>query len=187
MLGTLKRHWWLLVLRGLAAVLFGVLAFIWPNLALASLVLLFGAYALVDGVLTIIAAFRRTDTDRHWWVLLLEGVVGILAGVAAFVWPGLTALALLYLIAAWAIITGIFEIIAAVRLREEIEGEFWLGLGGLLSLIFGILLVLMPGPGALAVVWLIAGYAIAFGVLLVILGFRVRQAPAIDRAHSVTS
>jgi len=187
MVNTLRKHWWILVLRGIAAILFGLAAYFWPGAALATLVLLFAIYAVADGVLALIAAVRRVGNDKHWWLLLLEGVVGIAAGVATFFYPGITALILLYFVAAWAVITGVLEIVAAVRLREEITGELWMGLSGLLSILFGVALFLMPGPGALAVVWLIAFYAILFGIFLIVLGFRLRNAPAeplIPYAHA---
>jgi uncharacterized membrane protein HdeD (DUF308 family) len=166
------RHWWAFALRGVAAVVFGILAFAWPGLTLTVLVLFWGAYALVDGVLALIAAFR-TEND-HRWGLLLEGVVGIAAGIVTFLYPGLTALVLLYIIAAWAIITGALELYAAYRLRRVIHNELWLALGGVASLLFGIVLLAAPGAGALAVVWLIGAYAIVFGILLIALAFRLR-------------
>lgn len=171
---VLARNWWALALRGLFAVLFGLAVFIWPGLTLLALVALFAAYALVDGVFSIVAAIRAAGRHARWWPLLLEGLLGIAAGVVAFLWPNITALALLYVIAAWAIVTGVFEIVAAIRLRREIEGELLLGLAGLASVIFGVLLILFPGAGALAVLWLIGGFAIAFGILLILLGFRLR-------------
>src|SRR5262249_10613732 len=145
----LARHWWVVALRGLAAVLFGILAFAWPGMTLAVLVLLFGAYALVDGVLGVIAAIRG-DSD-HRLAMAAEGVVGILAGLAAFAWPGLTALVLLYIIAFWAILTGVIEIAAAVRLRRVLQNEWGLIVGGALSILFGVILVVAPGAGAVAV------------------------------------
>lgn len=175
-LPVLARNWWALALRGLAAILFGVLAFAWPGITLFVLVLFFGAYMLVDGIFAIVAAVRAAGEEDRWWLLLIQGVLGVLAGLVAFFWPGLTALALLYFIAAWAIVTGIMEIVAAIRLRQEIEGEWALGLSGLLSVIFGILLVVLPAPaGLLSLVWLIGAYAVATGVLLLILAFRVRS------------
>jgi uncharacterized membrane protein HdeD (DUF308 family) len=175
-LPVLARNWWALVLRGLAAILFGVLAFAWPGITLFVLVLFFGAYMLVDGIFAIVAAVRAAGEEDRWWLLLIEGILGVLAGLVAFFWPGLTALALLYFIAAWAIVTGIMEIVAAVRLRQEIEGEWALGLSGLLSVIFGVLLVVLPAPaGLLSLVWLVGAYAVATGVLLLILAFRVRS------------
>jgi uncharacterized membrane protein HdeD (DUF308 family) len=169
----LTRHWWIIGLRGLAAVLFGVLAFGWPGMTLAVLVLLFGAYALVDGVLTLMAAFR--GGVHHRAVNLIEGVVSILAGLAAFVWPGLTALVLLYIIAFWAIVTGVLEIVAAIRIRRAISNEFGLVIGGILSIVFGVLLLIAPGAGALAVVFLIGAYAIVFGIALLGLAWRLRE------------
>ena len=174
-LPVLARNWWALALRGLAAILFGVLAFAWPGISLFVLVLFFGAYMLVDGIFAIVAAVRAAGEEDRWWLLLIQGILGVLAGLVAFFWPGLTALALLYFIAAWAIVTGIMEIIAAIRLRQEVEGEWALGLSGLLSVIFGVLLAVLPAPaGLLSLVWLIAAYAVATGGLLLILAFRVR-------------
>jgi uncharacterized membrane protein HdeD (DUF308 family) len=174
MLNVLARNWWVLALRGIAAILFGILVFVWPGIALTSLILLFGAYAIVDGVLSIANGIRDRATNSRWWVMLLEGLVGILAGIATFIWPEITAFVLLYIIAFWAIFTGIMQIIAAIELRKEIEGELLLGLGGLASVIFGILLIVFPGTGALTVLWLIGGFSIAFGVLMLILAFRLR-------------
>lgn len=170
----LARSWWILVVRGVLAVAFGVLAFVWPGLALEALVVLFGAFALVDGVFAIAAAVRAARRERTWWPLVVEGVSGIALGIVAFVWPGITALALLYVIAAWAIVTGVFEIAAAIRLRREIEGEWLLGLAGAASMVFGVLVVIFPGSGAVAIVWAIAAYAVLFGVLLIALGLRLR-------------
>jgi uncharacterized membrane protein HdeD (DUF308 family) len=176
LLPVLARNWWALALRGLAAILFGVLAFVWPGITLWALVLLFGSYMLVDGIFAIVAAVRAARREARWWLLLIEGVLGVLAGLVAFFWPGLTTLALLYFIAAWAIVTGILEIVGAIRLRQEIEGEWALGLSGALSVLFGILLVVIPAPaGLLSLVWLIGAYALAFGVLLLVLAFRVRN------------
>jgi uncharacterized membrane protein HdeD (DUF308 family) len=140
------------------------------------LVLLYGAYVLVDGILAIIAALsKRQGSGLPWWTLLLEGLLGIAAGIVAFVWPGITALFLLFVIASWAIVTGVFEVIAAIKLRKEIEGELWLALSGILSIIFGVLLFVRPGAGALTVVWLIGAYAIFFGILLLALAFRLKR------------
>jgi uncharacterized membrane protein HdeD (DUF308 family) len=175
-LPVLARNWWALVLRGLAAILFGVLAFAWPGITLFVLVLFFGAYMLVDGIFAIVAAVRAAGEEDRWWLLLIQGTLGVLAGLVAIFWPGLTALALLYFIAAWAIVTGIMEIVAAIRLRREIEGEWALALSGALSVLFGVLLVVLPAPaGLLSLVWLIGAYAVATGVLLLILAFRVRS------------
>ena len=153
----------------------GVLAFALPGLTLLGLVTLFGIYSIADGVFNIIGAFRAEHQQPRWWVLLIEGVVSIAAGVVAFVMPGLTALAILYLIAAWAVVTGVLEIAAAIRLRRHIRGEWLMALAGLLSVVFGVLIAIRPGVGALAIVWWIGAYAIAFGALLIALGIRVRQ------------
>jgi uncharacterized membrane protein HdeD (DUF308 family) len=170
----LTRGWWLLLLRGIAAIIFGVLTWLRPGISLAVLVLFFGAYAMVDGFLGVWAAFAGRRYHQYWWVLLLEGLVGVAVGVLAFVAPGLTALALLLYIAAWAIITGVLEIAIAIRLRREIRGEWLLILAGLASVLFGLILIARPGVGALSLLWLIAAYAVVFGVLLVILAFRMR-------------
>ena len=176
MVTTLARNWGVLALRGLCAIIFGILAFAWPGITLKVLVLLYGAYALVEGILSIIAAVsKREGSGLPWWALLLEGLLGIAAGIVTFAWPKITALFLLFLIAAWAIVTGIFAIIAAIRLRKEIQGEFWLALSGVLSIVFGVLLFVRPGAGALAVVWLIGSYAIIFGILLLFLAFRLKR------------
>ena len=173
MLNLLARNWWLLALRGLLALIFGLLALIWPAITLRVLVILFGAYALVDGLFRVITALK--DSRKRWGILLLEGVLGIALGILAFIWPDITALALLYLIAAWALVTGILEIMAAVWLRKELKGEWLLGLAGLASVVFGLLLVIWPGSGVLAIVWLIGAYAVVFGVLLIALAFRLRS------------
>jgi len=172
---VLARNWWALVLRGLFAVLFGIMALAWPGITLGALVLLYGAYALADGVFAIAAVMAGRTGGRPWWSLLVEGLVGIAVGIMTFAWPGITALVLLYLIAAWAVVTGIFEIIAAIELREEIRGEWLLALSGILSILFGLALVIWPGAGAVALVWVIGAYAIAFGALLIALGFRLRS------------
>lgn len=170
----MARKWWAIALRGLAAVLFGLAAFVFPQITLFVLVAMFGAYALVDGIFALVAAFSRAAGREQWWALLAEGLTGIGIAIVAFAWPGITALTLVYLIAAWAVVTGILEIVTAARLRREIEGEWLMALGGVLSIVFGALLVIYPLAGALSVVWLIAAYAIAFGVLLIVLGFKLR-------------
>ncbi|MBX5493540.1 MAG: HdeD family acid-resistance protein [Chloroflexi bacterium] len=170
----LLSNWWLLLVRGVIAVLFGILAFIWPGLTLLALVLLFGIYTLADGLLALWLTFVAAREQRRWWPFLVEGIAGVAAGILTFIWPGITALVLLYIIAAWAIVTGILEIIAAIRLREVIEGEWLLGLGGVLSILLGVLLAAQPAAGALALVWLIAAYAVVFGVVLIALALRVR-------------
>ncbi|HWE62713.1 MAG TPA: HdeD family acid-resistance protein [Chloroflexota bacterium] len=172
---VLTRNWWALALRGLAAIIFGILALVVPHITLVVLIAFFGAYVLVDGFFTLVAAVRAAEQHTRWWPLLVEGVAGIIAGVLTFIWPGLTALVLLYFIAAWAIVTGVFEVLAAIRLRREIRGEWLLGLSGVLSVLFGLLLIAFPGAGALTVVWLIGAYALVFGVVLVGLALRLRN------------
>jgi len=170
----LHRTWWVLLLRGLAAIAFGILTWVLPGISLATLVVLFGAYSMADGVLGVCTAIAGRKEHEHWWVLLLEGLLGIGVGVLTFFAPGLTALVLLFYIAIWAIATGVLELVAAIRLRKEIAGEWWLILGGLASVVFGVLLMAQPGAGALALLWLIAAYAVVFGVLLVMLAFKAR-------------
>lgn len=174
---TLSQHWWSFVLRGALAILFGVLAFLLPGLTLEALVLLFGAYAIVDGAFAIWAVISgEVPRGQRWWALLLEGMLGIVAGLIALFLPAITALALVYVIAAWAIVTGAFEVGAAIRLRREIQGEWLLALSGVLSIVFGAVIAIFPGAGALAIVWLIASYAVVFGIVLIALGIRLRGA-----------
>ena len=174
MLVVFAGSWWSIVLRGVAAILFGVLAFTWPHITLTALVFLFGFYALADGIFAIAAGVKSHGEFKRWWVLLVEGIFSVLAGVLAFLMPGITALVLLVLMAAWAIVTGVFEIAAAIQLRKYITGEWLLVLAGVASLVFGVALLINPSAGALAVVWLIGIYSIIFGVLLVGLGVRLR-------------
>ena len=174
MIHELARNWGFVALRGALAVVFGLIAFFEPASAFAALVLLFGAYAFVDGVFALIALFRGASKDR-FWVLVLEAVVGIGIGVLTIARPAATALALLYYVGIWAILTGIFELAAAIRLRKEITGEFWLGLAGVLSIAFGVLLFAIPGAAALALTVWIGAYAFIFGVMLILLAFRLRR------------
>jgi uncharacterized membrane protein HdeD (DUF308 family) len=168
------NKWRLFALRGLLAVIFGILALIWPGLTLQALILLFGAYALVDGIFAVTAGIVSIGSFKRWWAVLLEGVVGILVGLLTFFWPNITGLALLYFIAAWAVVTGVFEIVAAIQLRRVITGEWRMVLSGILSIFFGALLFVFPGAGALSLVWLIGVYAIIFGIALIVLAFRLR-------------
>ena len=172
---ALGRNWWLLLLRGLVAIVFALLTWAQPGVTLATLVLVFGIYVLADGLLGVWSAIAKRRDNRHWWLLLLWGLVGIVVGVMTFIMPGITGLVLLMYIAAWAVITGVLQIVAAIRLRKEIKGEWLLILSGLVSVAFGVLLFLQPGAGALAVAWIIAAYAFIFGVLMVLLAFKVRK------------
>src|ERR687892_1251974 len=166
--------WGALALRGLVAILFGLAALFWPGLILAVLIVLFGAYALVDGVLAVIAAFRSSGRGMRRPLLLIEGAIGILFGILALFWPGLTALALLYIIAFWVILSGIARIVMAIMLRREIENEWSIALSGVLSVILGIVLIFLPGAGLLAYTWLIGLLALAVGISLIYYAFRVR-------------
>lgn len=170
---ALARSWWLIVLRGLVSVLLGLAAIVWPNLALVALVFFLGIYLLVDGLLAVSAGLSRHNGSQVWWLLLVEGATGIIAGAWTLLSPGLTALALLYLIAAWAILTGIVVIVSAIRLRAEISNEGLLALSGILSIALGLMLVIWPGATALAIVWLTGIYALISGLLLIGFGFRL--------------
>ncbi len=174
MLEKITHNWWLYAVRGVAAIIFGVLAFARPSQALQALVLVFGAYAFVDGIFAIFAGIASYRYFERWWAVLLEGVAGVVLGLLTFFWPNITALVLLYFIAAWALITGIFEIVAAIQLRRVITDEWMLILGGLLSILFGILLFVFPGAGAVSVIWVIGIYAVIFGISEIILAFRLR-------------
>ena len=171
---VLTRNWWALALRGIFAILFGLAAFVIPGITLAVLVALFGAYAVVDGVLAIVAGVRAAERHERWWSLVVKGLAGIVAGVLAFIWPALTALALLYLIAGWAIVTGVLEIVAAVHLHRA-HGEWLLIVNGVLSILFGLFAIVWPGAGVLTLLWMIGVYAIVFGAVLLVLAFRLRN------------
>ena len=175
MLQMLSKNWWMFAVRGVAAVVFGVLAFLVPGLTLAVLILLFGAYAIVDGISLLVGvASHGMQYMRHRWALLAIGALSVIAGVVAFILPGLTALSLLYVVAAWSIVMGVVQIAAAINLRREIQGELWLGLGGALAILFGIYLVVFPGDGLLTLVWLVGAFAIIFGISSLILAWRLR-------------
>lgn len=174
MLDVLSRNWWTFAVRGIAAVIFGIVALAMPGIALLVLVFLFGAYALVDGVFALIAAVREAEAHNRWAHLLFVGIFGILVGAITFFYWQITAFALLYLIAAWAVVTGILELVGAFELRRHLPGDLWWVLAGLASIAFGIVLILRPLSGALAVVWIIGIYAIVFGGFLIALAFKLR-------------
>jgi uncharacterized membrane protein HdeD (DUF308 family) len=171
----LAQNWWVLLLRGIIAILFGVAAYAWPGMTLATLVMFFAAFVLVDGVFDVFAAFSGRNENENWWVLLLEGLLGIAFGVITWTRPGVTVVVLLLFIGFWALATGILRIIMAIRLRKEIEGEWWLILSGLASVLFGVVVMARPGAGALAMLWVIAAWAIITGIFLVILAFKARS------------
>jgi uncharacterized membrane protein HdeD (DUF308 family) len=175
LLEDLTDHWWVILVRGIAAVVFGVVAFVLPGATLLAVIFIWGAYAVIDGAFALYMTYLTARQGRRWWPYLLEGVVGVGAGAVAFGSPGLTALALLYLIAAWAIVTGIVEVVAAVEMRTLIQNEWLLGVAGVLSVVFGVLVAIQPDAGALAVVWIIGTYALLFGIALIGLAFRVRS------------
>jgi uncharacterized membrane protein HdeD (DUF308 family) len=176
LLRSLADNWWLLLLRGLAAIAFGVLAFFWPGLTLITLTWLWGAYALSDGIIAIWAAFNASggDAGPRWW-LGLSGIVSILAGVIAFLYTGISTLVLLMFIAVWAVIIGAIQIWGAIALRRVLQHEWLLILDGVLSIAFGVILLTRPGAGALAVAWIIGWYAILFGCLYIAFAFRLRE------------
>jgi uncharacterized membrane protein HdeD (DUF308 family) len=180
----LARSWWALVLRGIAALLFAAVALLWPGLTFGLLLVLFASFAILEGSLAILAAVKAATEQRRWASMALEGVTSIVVGLLVFGWPGVSAVTLTYLIAFWAIVTGIFELAAAMRMRRLIKGEWMMALSGFASLLFGFMVAARPGTGALAVVWILGLYAALFGVLLVGLGLRLRGATRDDLLDS---
>lgn len=174
LLHSLARYWWLFLLRGIVAILFGVLSFVWPGITLVTLVLFWGAFALVDGVLALANAIMGGGVGSRWW-LALVGLAGIAAGIVTFMNPGLTAVVLLWFFAGWSIALGVFQIVGAIQMRRQIENEWTLILSGVVSVLFGILLFTLPGPGLIGFVWVIAAYAIVFGILLIGFAFRLKK------------
>ena len=172
---VLASNWWVVLVRGLVAIAFGILTWLQPGISLASLVILFGAYSLVEGLFELFSAFSSKPHHEDWWVELLEGLLGISVGLITFFVPAVTTLALLFFIAAWAIARGVLQMVFAIRLRKEIEGEWLLVLGGLASVVFGGILITQPEAGALGLLWVVAFYALVFGGLLVALSLRLRR------------
>ena len=189
MLNLMARNWWLLEIRGVAAIAFGLLAFLWPSLTLLVLVTLFAAYLLIDGVTLLVALVRgEPGTRGHGWAIAIMGVLGIGVGIATIVWPAITALTLLYLIAFWAVTLGAVQVVAAFRLRREIAGELWLITGGALTILFGLFLAVFPGSGLLSLVWIAGAWAIVFGITSLVLAWRLRGVHhQILRSRIVTS
>ena len=179
MVDTLTRNWWTWLIRGIAAVIFGALAWLWPGLTWFTIAIFFGAYALIDGIFAIVATIRAAETHQRWWPFLLEGIVGILIAAITFYDVRITIIALYFTIAAWAFLTGILELVAAVQLRKHIANEIWLIIGGIASIAFGVLMLWFPLAGMLTIIWLIAAYAIVFGFIMI--GFSLRL-----RAHAQT-
>ncbi|HVN30746.1 MAG TPA: HdeD family acid-resistance protein [Thermoanaerobaculaceae bacterium] len=175
MRALLSKYWWLVLLRGTLAIVFGILAWRWPGLTLGMLVLFFGAYALVAGLSAVIAGIAGRKESEDWWVLLLEGLVGIGIGILTFRAPGLTTVALLFFIAIWAMVSGLMQVVTAIRLRKEIKGELWMVLGGILWICLALCLVAFPLAGALTMVWVIAFVAVLSGVTQILLAFRLRH------------
>jgi len=175
MIESLKRHWWVPVIRGIAAIVFGIIAFVYPGLTVATLVLFFGAWVLIDGIFRVVGAIGHRASDPDWGWHIVIGIIGIIVGLLTFHAPQITALALVIYIAAWALMIGASEIALAVKLRREIKGEWFLILMGLASIVFAILLLWNPVAGAAAVIWLIAWYAVVLGVLAIFFGFRLRS------------
>jgi uncharacterized membrane protein HdeD (DUF308 family) len=179
MLTAVSKYWWVLLLRGILAILFGIAIWLMPGLTLVVLVTVFGAYALVDGAAAIFLSFSSRNTDKDWGMHLIEGILGVIFGIVVLTWPELavvtSSITILVLIAFWAISTGIMQIVAAIRLRKEIDNEFWLGLSGLLSVIFGFVILRFPMGTALTLTWLIGVYSVVFGVFFIMLAFRVRS------------
>jgi len=175
MLDTLKSNWWLIVLRGVLALLFGALAFIWPGATLATLVIFYGAYALVEGIFGVIAAIKAPQGSDGRGTLAVLGIISAAAGVLTFMYPDITAVALVYIIGAWAVLRGIVEIVAAIQLRKELSNEWLLVLAGVVSTAFGVLLFINPSAGALSLVWIIGFYAVLYGITLLVLAYKLRR------------
>jgi uncharacterized membrane protein HdeD (DUF308 family) len=185
MLVLIGRRWWLIALRGLCGVLFALAALAWPKTTLVTLVWMFGAYAIVDGALAFFAAARSRGDQGALPLFIVEGIIGVLVGIGTWTWPAATLLAIVYFLAGWAIVTGLLEIVAALRLRREVEREWLLGAAGVSSIAFGILMLMQPGVSVVALLWLLAGYTFVFGLLLIGLALSVRSLAAqqLSTAH----
>ena len=175
MLSSIAKSWWAYLIRGIASIVFGLLALFMPGLTLFLLVVFFAAYVLVDGASAIFTSFNSRDTDTRWWWHLIEGSLGVMAGLLALLWPDIAAITLVLIIGVWAVLTGIMQVAGAIRLRQEVKNEWLLGISGVLSILFGVYVFLFPGGGALALAWLIGLYALFFGITFIGLGLRLRN------------
>jgi uncharacterized membrane protein HdeD (DUF308 family) len=184
MVHALARNWWALLIRGIAAVIFGILAFVWPGATWMAIAILFGAYAFVDGVFAIVSAVRAAEAHQRWWPFLIEGIVGLIIAAIAFYDITVVALALYVTIAVWAFVTGILEIVAAVQLRKQIAGEIWLIFGGIVSILFAAFMFWRPVAGALAVIWIIGIYAVVFGITMIALALRLKGHAGSAKGHA---
>jgi uncharacterized membrane protein HdeD (DUF308 family) len=178
MLQVLTRNWWLFVLQGFLAVAFGIAAYAWPGRTLAVLIPLFGVYVLIDGLLCLVRTFHAASLGVTWWPYLFQGLAGIGAGIATFAWPGLTALLLIYFIGSWALVGGVLQIVAGVMLSRVLTGEWRLILSGALSVLFGLWMMVAPGEGAVALLWVIATYTVLLGIALIAAGIQLRSVNA---------
>jgi uncharacterized membrane protein HdeD (DUF308 family) len=169
------QNWWMLALRGGLAIIFGLIALFFPGIALLAFIAVFAAYAIIDGIVAVVVAIRERGSLSRWGWVLVEGILSIFAGIFALFYPRETALILLYIVAAWAILTGIMEIVSAVTLREYLSQEWALIIAGVLSIVFGIILFARPGVGLLSILWLVGVYSIIFGVLFIVRAFQLRS------------
>jgi uncharacterized membrane protein HdeD (DUF308 family) len=176
--GELRRYWWLFLIRGLLGIALGVFALLYPGATLAIAVILIGAYLIVDGVVAIWKAFSVMRSDAHWWVLLLEGILGVAVGLVIFVWPGISIISLAYLVGYWAIITGVLALVTAFRVRTHVPGEWLYVLFGVVSVVFGFFVLLAPATGLVYIVLMIAIYGFVVGATMIALAFRARSLPA---------
>ncbi|MBV8068020.1 MAG: DUF308 domain-containing protein [Candidatus Eremiobacteraeota bacterium] len=186
MLTVLSRNWWMWLIRGIAAVIFGILAWLWPGLTWITIAILFGAYAFVDGIFAIYGTIRAAETHQRWWPFLLEGIVGILIAAITFYDVRITITALYLTIAVWAFLTGIFELVAAVQIRKHLANEVWLIVGGLASIAFGVLMILYPIIAAITIIYIIAAYAIFFGIIMIGFSLRLRKHAQTPTAAATT-
>lgn len=171
---TLAQNWWAIALRGAFAILFGILTFALPGVTIATLVILFAAYMLVDGVFAVVAGIRAAQRNQRWGLLVLEGAANILAGVVALLWPAITVLVFVYLIAFWSIVSGILMVMAGFKLTGE-HGRWWMAVAGALSVVFGVMLAMVPIAGAVVLTLWLGAYALVFGVMLLVASFRLRR------------